>query len=306
MAWSYGFAKIWLCLNLTIWHIVEVDFVDIRLILVLFWAWRWVVMGSKKKLLSRLGICDLLDYVWARWRWLPHLRLAGIPCLPHLMIQDILTVTLLRSRCHGIIPAYLLKLLALTYARLVLLSCEALSPSALTLSCGSSRLISTLYNLSMVPFKEILPCWLRWSTLCGAIVKLIILLVDATVSHFTLGLFASAVTDKVRICLPKACFGEIWPIWTSLRAAQLGVVPSPWNILSHIADNFSRANIIVILHIYVIIDVVWHVLRLVSFVPMTRAFALVVLVGVTTFLRIRDLTRLLRANNDWLGDVVAV
>ena len=93
-------------------------------------------------------------------------------------------------------------MLTLTYARLVLLSCEALSTSALTLSCGSARLVvGTLNNLSIISFKEILTSWLCRTTFARAVFKLIILLVDTVLSNFTLGLLACTMTDEIGIGL---------------------------------------------------------------------------------------------------------
>ena len=219
MTTCYRFIQIWLCLDLPIGHIVQVNFIDIRL-LILLWTRCWVVMSTQQKLLS-LSIRDLLHHFRTSGCWLSHLRLTSISSLPHLVVQYVLAVTLLWTWCQWIVSSYLLihilELLTLAYL-LILLTYETLSASWLAFPCGlTTCFASALDHLGIVSFEKVLTCLLAWSTFWWEIVvELVVLFLNTLVSSFRFALLASVVANQVLIGFAKTCFWKIRTVLTTV------------------------------------------------------------------------------------------
>jgi len=258
----------------------------------------------------------LLHDIWASRCWLPHLSLTGISRLPHLTIEDILTVTLLRTRSHWVISSnllsHILKLLTLAHI-LILLASKSLSSSTLTLSGSriSSLFVSTLNYLSIVSFEKVLASLLWWSScFCRRIIKLIVLFLNTSISYLSFCLFSSLWSNQIWICISKTCFWKIRSVLcTSSLWTQLCLISCSWNILSLIADNFPRSNVIIILDVNIVINIVWHVLWLVVFVSLSGVFTWIhrgILIRMASLLCIWNLSRLCWAKNYLLSCIIAV
>lgn len=191
-----------------IWHIIQVNFIYFWLIvLYLLASGSWILLRLQKNWLC-LSIWNLLHYIWASWCWLSHLGLTCVSGLSHLVVQNILAVTLLRAHCQSVVPTYLLvlELLALSYVLVLFTSSEALPASTLALSCSCTRLFCARYHLLChVSLEKILSRCLIWTTFEWAIIiKLVVLLLCATVSCFVF--INLACSNEVLVVFPKARF----------------------------------------------------------------------------------------------------